>query len=393
MLNKDNYVPWYSRLLRYAKSKPNRKLLVNSFKNGPYVRRMIHEPGDPNSVPHVDKSTYEQIDDELIEKEVKQMEADDQAIQTIFIGWKKAVQNPGIANLNVNLNGNGNVVAVRAEGNGNRNNRNQIRCYNYRGLGHFARNYTVRPRRRDTVYLQAQLLIAQKEEAWIQLQAEKFDLIAAAGDIGEIKEVNANCILMANLQQATTSDTKTNKAPVYDLDGTTEKQQSLYNVKVLLEKHNPPAAYDSEETLQLAQESFQNFKNHFVKEAAKFFRGFKYLEKEAEEYLDKITVLEKENERLLRVVVSQDIMSIVQNPTIVEISDLQTELERTKEWFKNCIIKGKGNMLNFGMIGTKNVKNEKYDKISYDKAYNNMQHQIKQLQAQLKDLKGKSMDT
>ncbi|GJX16613.1 hypothetical protein Tco_0217445 [Tanacetum coccineum] len=46
------------------------------------------------------------------------------------------------------------------------------------------------------------LLIAQKEEAGIQLQAEEFDLMAAAGDLDEIEEVNANCILMANLQQA-----------------------------------------------------------------------------------------------------------------------------------------------------------------------------------------------
>nr|GFD38470.1 Gag-Pol polyprotein [Tanacetum cinerariifolium] len=49
-----------------------------------------------------------------------------------------------------------------------------------------------------------QLLIAKKEEAGIKLQAEEFDLIAAAADLDEIEEVNANCILMANLQQAST---------------------------------------------------------------------------------------------------------------------------------------------------------------------------------------------
>ncbi|GJX75015.1 hypothetical protein Tco_0313610 [Tanacetum coccineum] len=91
MLNKDNYVPWSSRLLCYAKSKPNGKLLVNSIKNGSYVRRMIHEPGDPNSVPLVDESTHEQTNDELTKKEVKQMEADDQAIQTILMGLPKDV--------------------------------------------------------------------------------------------------------------------------------------------------------------------------------------------------------------------------------------------------------------------------------------------------------------
>nr|GFB27919.1 hypothetical protein [Tanacetum cinerariifolium] len=39
-----------------------------------------------------------------------------------------------------------------------------------------------------------------KEEAGIQLQAEEFDLMAAATDVDEVEEVNANCILMANLQ-------------------------------------------------------------------------------------------------------------------------------------------------------------------------------------------------
>ncbi|GKD79762.1 hypothetical protein Tco_1342383 [Tanacetum coccineum] len=34
-----------------------------------------------------------------------------------------------------------------------------------------------------------------------------------------------------------------------------KKQQSFYNGRVLLEKHDPPVVYDSDETLQLAQES------------------------------------------------------------------------------------------------------------------------------------------
>nr|GEY87951.1 hypothetical protein [Tanacetum cinerariifolium] len=44
MLNKENYVSWSSRLLCYAKSRPNRKLIYNSIMNGPYVIRMILEP-------------------------------------------------------------------------------------------------------------------------------------------------------------------------------------------------------------------------------------------------------------------------------------------------------------------------------------------------------------
>nr|GEU99881.1 hypothetical protein [Tanacetum cinerariifolium] len=68
-------------------------------------------------------------------------------------------------NANQNLNRNGNLLAARAKENAARHNGNQIRCYNCRGVGHFARNCMVRPRRMDADYLQTQLLIAQKEEA------------------------------------------------------------------------------------------------------------------------------------------------------------------------------------------------------------------------------------
>nr|GFC72128.1 hypothetical protein [Tanacetum cinerariifolium] len=71
MLNKENYVPWSSRLLRYAKSRPNKKLIHNSILNGPYVRRMISKPGDANRDVNVTETFHEQTDDELSEKEFK----------------------------------------------------------------------------------------------------------------------------------------------------------------------------------------------------------------------------------------------------------------------------------------------------------------------------------
>nr|GEU61861.1 hypothetical protein [Tanacetum cinerariifolium] len=86
MLNKENYVPWLSRLLRYAKSRPNGKLIHNSILNGPYVRKMIPEPGDANRDITVTKTFHLQTDNELSDKELKQIEADDQAIQTILLG-------------------------------------------------------------------------------------------------------------------------------------------------------------------------------------------------------------------------------------------------------------------------------------------------------------------
>nr|GEY09982.1 retrovirus-related Pol polyprotein from transposon TNT 1-94 [Tanacetum cinerariifolium] len=83
----------------------------------------------------------------------------------------------------------------------------------------------------------------------------------------------------------------------------------------------------------------QNFEIQFLKEAAKFVGDFKSLTKEANESLAKHNTLELEFERLLRAVFSQDIMSVVQNNFVGETSNLQTELERTKECFENCIIK------------------------------------------------------
>ncbi|GKA26722.1 hypothetical protein Tco_0712831 [Tanacetum coccineum] len=47
---------------------------------------MIPEPGDPNREVLVNETFHEQTNDELTEKELKQIEANDQAIQTILLG-------------------------------------------------------------------------------------------------------------------------------------------------------------------------------------------------------------------------------------------------------------------------------------------------------------------
>nr|GEW10264.1 hypothetical protein [Tanacetum cinerariifolium] len=462
MLNKENYMPWLSRLLRYAKSTPNGKLIHNSILNGPYVRRMIPEPGDANRKVTVTETFYVQTNDEIFDKEIKQIEADDQAIQTILIGlpediyavvdscetaqeiWlrvqqmmkgsdigfqeKKAklfnewemftsnegesiesyyhrflkfmndlkrnkhflekiannlkflnnlqpewslhvtivyqtkdlhiadytelyeflkynqkeinelkaerllktqdplalmansnnpyafpaphqdqssfnqnylqqpmpnpkditdyttamnmaltlmakafklnystptnnnqrissnprnmqIAQPGMnmgqdkqmqmvggnggnqfrqvqnignqnglidvqGNGNQNQIGNGNLVAARAEGNAAGQNENQIRCYNYRRVGHYARNCTVRLRRKMMLIFRHSYFRKKRHES--NFKQKKYDLMAAAADLNEIKEVNANCILMANLQQASTSGTQTDSVPVYD---------------------------------------------------------------------------------------------------------------------------------------------------------------------------------
>nr|GEX83951.1 copia protein [Tanacetum cinerariifolium] len=528
MLNKENYVPWSSRLLRYAKSRPNEKFIHNSIINGPYVRRMIPEPGDTKREVPMNETFHVQTDDELTErnlnrlkqmmkgsdigiqekkpscsmngkekiasnlkflnnlqpewsrhvtivhqekdlhtsdytqlydflkynqKEVDELKAKrlaktqdplalmatsnnpynflvlhqdqpsfnqnymqqpmpnpkditditttmnmvlalmakafklnhstptnnnkrissnpcnrqiaqpgmnmgpDRQIQMVGDNGRNqyrqyarqnagnlnrynvvqnvgnqvaqnAIQKPRVQNIgnqngligvpenaNQNLNGNGNLVAARAEGNAAGYNGNQIRYYNCRGV---------------------------------------------AADLDEIEEVNANCILMANLLQVSTSGTQNDKVPIYDSDrsaendnnvifevtsmelsGGTVKQHhvnveetralydSLYhNLAIEVEKVNTVNRKLKETTAELTTElaRFKNQEKCF--EISKFVGDLKSLEKEADESFVKHKALELEIECLLKAVVSQDIMSVVQNNSFVDTSNLQTELEQ-----------------------------------------------------------------
>nr|GEX58826.1 hypothetical protein [Tanacetum cinerariifolium] len=688
LVNKENYVPWSSHLLRYAKSRPNGKLIHKSIINGPYVRRMIPEPGDANR-----EDIYVAVDrcetaQEIWLRVQQMMKGSDIGIQEkkakLFNEWERedCQQSEFVNNLQPEWSRHVTIVhqtkdlhtadytqlynflkynqkevdELKAERLAktqdplalmtNSNNPYafpaphqdqpsfiRITCNNQcqilktsqipqlqiaqptmnmgqdrqmQMVGGYGENqfrqYAGQNVRNLNGYNAVQNVRNQKEEAGIQLQAEEYDLTAAAADLDEIEEVNANCILMANLQQASTSSTQTNKAPVYDSDGSAEvhdyencddneifnmftqeeqytellepipeshqvsqndnnvisevtsveqggeiveqhpanfeethisdlnkrlskekstvsslleekkklksdfktredelldkqiqlekrikelnnilvkigqsiqtihmlspkpysfyhieqkmalghqnpfylkqaqkKQQSLYDGKVLLEKHDPLVVHDSEKTLQLAQESHekmkqlnrdikpanytrinhlsgvivpqtaksheelyfsnnsktanvsksisipnddfsddttpsvarkflnesssahqelhkiikdenfpivnqvdarvQNFEIQFLKEAAKFVGDFKSLANEADASLSKHKALELEIKCLLKAVVSQDIMNIVQKETIVNTSDLQTELERMKERFENYMIK------------------------------------------------------
>nr|GFB97684.1 ribonuclease H-like domain-containing protein [Tanacetum cinerariifolium] len=59
--------------------------------NGPYVRKMIPEPGEANRDINTTETSHLQTGDELSDKELKQIEADDQAIQTILLGLPKDI--------------------------------------------------------------------------------------------------------------------------------------------------------------------------------------------------------------------------------------------------------------------------------------------------------------
>ncbi|GJS92620.1 hypothetical protein Tco_0799588 [Tanacetum coccineum] len=242
---------------------------------------------------------------------------------------QNAVQNPGIQiieNINglsvvseiANQYGNGNVVTTPTKGNGNGINGNLIRCCNYRGERHYASNCTVKPKKRDTTHLQQQLQIAQEEEAGIQSTQEEFGFMVAADAYEETKRVKVKCTSEDTLQQASTSRTQSDNAPVYDSDGSTEvpKDENCYE---------------------------------------------------------------------------HDIFNMLTRK--VQSTDLQTELDRTKEKLKNCIIKKEKEYAVLWNNWYTKCEEYNYDKISYNKAYNDMQQKIERLQAQLGDLKGKSSDT
>ncbi|GKC75220.1 hypothetical protein Tco_1125994 [Tanacetum coccineum] len=69
------------------------------------------------------------------------------------------------------------------------------------------------------------------------------------------------------------------------------------------------------------------------------------------------------------------------------------ELDHTKEKLETCIIKKEKEYVVLWNNWYTKCEECKYDKISYDKAYTDMQTKIERLQAQLGDLKGKSSNT
>nr|GEX64610.1 integrase, catalytic region, zinc finger, CCHC-type, peptidase aspartic, catalytic [Tanacetum cinerariifolium] len=343
MLNKDNYVPWSSRIIRYARSRPNGKMIVDSIENGPYVRRMIATLGEPDLSVPVPESFHEQTDEELTENDIKRMDADDQAIQTILLGlpkdvyaavdsyetakeiwervrqmmkgsdigeqekkaklfnkWEKFTNKHFPKNIAANLKFLNNlqpewkrhVTIVRQTKNLHEADFTQIYDFlkinqdevNERRAERLAKTYdplalmahsqnsynfpaTYNDQSSSSTHSQQSFPInkiqnagaqsggnqnglvvvpgianqngtgnvvaaraedsvthCSKEKARIQLQAEEFDFMVAVGDLDKIEEVNANRILMANLQHASTSGTQLDKALVYDIDGLAEVQ-------------------------------------------------------------------------------------------------------------------------------------------------------------------------
>ncbi|GKB02024.1 hypothetical protein Tco_0830068 [Tanacetum coccineum] len=268
---------------------------------------------------------------------------------------------------------------------------------------------------------------------------------ARAEDLDEIEEVNANYILMANLQQASTSGTQADKALVYDSNGSakvheydncynndifnifTQEEQYIELLEPIPEPHqvqqndsNVISEVSSMEqsrgtvekhpaTVEETRAYFESLYNNLAIEVEKVNSVNRKM-KETNADLTTELARYKNQEKCFEI--SQEKYdklercyqkSVYQEQCLTKkinalhlsshTSNLQTELDRTKERFENCIIKKENEYAKLWNDWYKKCEECKYDKISYDKAYNDMQQKIERLQAQLGDQKGKSKDT
>ncbi|GJU12838.1 hypothetical protein Tco_1135234 [Tanacetum coccineum] len=95
----------------------------------------------------------------------------------------------------------------------------------------------------------------------------------AKGDLDKIEEVNANCILMASLQQASTSGTQTDKAPVYDSDGSAEVHhyENCYDNDILISsvEHYGRTVEQNPATVEETRVYFESLYNNLAIEVDK----------------------------------------------------------------------------------------------------------------------------
>nr|GEX50729.1 putative copia-type Pol polyprotein [Tanacetum cinerariifolium] len=309
MLNKENYVPWLSRLLRYAKSRANGKLIHNSIINGLYVRRMIPEPGDPNREVLVNETFHVQTDDELTEKELKQIEADDQAIQTILLGLPEDI-----------------YAAVDS-------------C--------------------ETA-----------QEFWLRVQQ-----MMKGSNIG-ILEKKAK--LFNKWERFTSTDGES-------IESYYHRFLKLMN-DLKRNKHFPKKIASNLKFLNNLQPKWSRHviivhqtKDLHTAYYTQLYDFLKYNQKEVDDL---------KAERLAR---TQDPLAPTatsNNPydRLIISTFINTKRKRR---FENCIIKKENEYAKLWNDWYKKCEENKFDKILYDKAYNDMQQKIKRLQAQLGELKGK----
>nr|GEV96458.1 hypothetical protein [Tanacetum cinerariifolium] len=222
-------------------------------------------------------------------------------------------------NANQNLNGNGNLVAARAEGNAAGHNEDQYTEL----LEPIPESHQV-PHNDNNVISEV-TSVKQSGETVEQHPANFEETRALYDSLYQNLAIEVEKVNSVNRKLKETNAELTTELARF-------KNQEKLKHKMTLETHNWSSSAHQELHKIVKDENFpivnqvdarvQNFEIQFLKEAAKFVGDFKSLTKEADESLANHKALELEIERLLRAVVSQDIMSVVQKASVVDTSNL-----------------------------------------------------------------------
>nr|GEY23151.1 putative ribonuclease H-like domain-containing protein [Tanacetum cinerariifolium] len=248
---------------------------------------MIPEPSDADRDVLVNEAIHEQNDEELTEKELKQVEVDDQAIQAVLLGLPE------------------DIYAV-------------------------VDNYETA----QEIWLRVHQMMKGSDIGIQEKKAKLFNewkgLLPLTGNQYSLHKLCA--LRQDSRMQASTSGTQTDKAPVYDSDGSAEvmgesvKQYVRQNVRNQVAQNavqNPSVQSPGVQNvgnqnglIVVSGIANQNpnrngnvvaarAKGNAIGNNAKYVRDFKSIAKEADESLAKHKALELEIERLLRAVVSE----------------------------------------------------------------------------------------
>nr|GEX77614.1 integrase, catalytic region, zinc finger, CCHC-type, peptidase aspartic, catalytic [Tanacetum cinerariifolium] len=296
MLNKENYVPWSSRLLRYAKSRPNRKLIHNSIINGPYVRRMIPKPEWSRHV--------------TIVHQTKDLHTADYTQLYDFLKYNQKE-----------------VDELKAE----------------------------------------RLAKIQDPLALMEYSNNPYAFPAPHQDQPSYNQ-NYMQQLMPNLKEIIDLTTTMNMALVL--------MAKAFKLNYSTPTNNNQRISSNPGNRQIAHPGNANLNgngNLVVACAEGNATG--------------------QNGNQINGSAELPVRIFMQKTSVVDTSNLQTELEHTKERFETCIIKKENEYAKIWNDWYTKCKECKYDKISYDTSYKDMQQKIERLQAQLGELKGKSKDT
>nr|GEZ54816.1 hypothetical protein [Tanacetum cinerariifolium] len=134
-------------------------------------------------------------------------------------------------------------------GNANPSQARQVKCYNYNGTGHIARNCTQPKRPQNSKYYKDKMLLMQAQENGMALDAEQLLFLAGRqdnaidDDVDEQSAPTAQTMFMANLSSA---DPVTNEVgPSYDSDILSEVQDHDHYQDVVCAHHEEHTMHDN----------------------------------------------------------------------------------------------------------------------------------------------------